>query len=132
MPAKLPSTEVHPSCRLLPVLLFSYTPVLQSPLPSSIPSNLTSHSIHIYPAPKKSVQKPGVEHTLPCLLTDILEAACSSFFRGSAAGLVWALSPHVLWKAHVFVTSLPPWLEKSVMRADQFQSRQYKISNPFA
>ena len=132
MPAKLPSTESHPRLPLFPMLFFSYNPVLQSPLPSSIPSNLPSHSIHIEPAPNKSVQKPGVQHALPCLLTDISEEACTGLFRDSVVGLVLAHSPHVLWKARVAVMSLPPWLEKSVMRADQFQSRQYKIPSPFA
>jgi len=88
MPAKLPSTKVHPKLPLLPTLLFGYTPVLQNPLPSSTPSNLTSHSIHIFPAPKKPVKKPGVQRALPCLLTDILEAACSGLFIGSVARLV--------------------------------------------
>lgn len=109
-PAKLPSTEVHPRFPLLPVLFFSYTLVLQSPLPSSTQSNLPSHSICIYPVPNKPVQKPGVQHALPCL-----EEACTGLFRHSAAGL----APRMLWKAHVAVMSLPPWLEKSVMKAEQ-------------
>jgi len=32
----------------------------------------------------------------------------------------------------VAVMILPPWLKKSIMRAEQFQSRQYKIPSPFA
>lgn len=114
------------------VLFFSHNPVLQNPLPSSTPSNLPSYSIRIDPAPKKSVQKPGGQHALSCFLTGILKEACTGLFGDSAAGLVLVHSPCMPWKAHVAGTSLPPWLEKSVMRADQFQSGQYKIPSPFA
>lgn len=114
------------------VLFFSHNLVLQNPLPSSTPSNPPSHSIRIDPAPNKSVQNPGEQHALSCLLTDVLEEACTGLFGDSAAGLVLAHRPCMLWKARVAVTSLPPWLEISVMRADQFQNGQYKFPSPFA
>lgn len=45
MPAKLPSAKIHPRLTLLPVLFVSYNTMLQSPLPTTIPSIPATASI---------------------------------------------------------------------------------------